>query len=37
MRYRGLYKNTERALTMLTLSNLYMARRLLVPPQAKSI
>jgi len=31
VRYRGLYKNTVRALTMFALSNLYLARRLLMP------
>ena len=33
VRYRGLYKNTVRALTMFALSNLYLARRLLMPRQ----
>jgi IS5 family transposase len=31
VRYRGLYKNTVRALTLFALSNLYLARRLLLP------
>jgi IS5 family transposase len=31
VRYRGLYKNTVRALTMFALSNLYLARRWLMP------
>ena len=31
VRYRGRYKNTVRALTFFALSNLYMARRLLMP------
>jgi len=30
VRYRGLYKNMVRALTMFALSNLYLARRLLM-------
>jgi IS5 family transposase len=30
VRYRGLYKNTARALTLFALSNLYLARRLLL-------
>lgn len=34
VRYRGIYKNTVRALTMFALANLYMARRRLLPPQA---
>ena len=37
VRYRGLYKNTVRALTMFALSNLYMARRLLMPPGANAV
>lgn len=36
VRYRGLYKNTVRALTMFALSNLYLARRLLMPQRAQS-
>ncbi len=32
VRYRGIYKNTVRALTMFALSNLYLARRRLLPP-----
>jgi IS5 family transposase len=35
VRYRGLYKNTVRALTLFALSNLYLARRLLLPAQAR--
>lgn len=35
VRYRGLYKNTVRTLTMFALSNLYLARRLLAPQQEK--
>jgi transposase, IS5 family len=31
VRYRGLYKNTVRAFTMFALSNLYLARRRLMP------
>jgi len=31
VRYRGLYKNTVRALTLFTLSNLYLVRRQLMP------
>jgi IS5 family transposase len=37
VRYRGLYKNTVRALTMFALSNLYLARRLLMPRQARCV
>jgi len=37
VRYRGLYKNTVWALTLFALSNLYLARRLLLPPQPKSV
>ena len=33
VRYRGLYKNTVRALMMFALSNLYLARRWLLPRQ----
>jgi IS5 family transposase len=33
VRYRGLYKNTVRALTLFALSNLYLVRRLLLPRQ----
>ena len=35
VRYRGLYKNTVRALTLFALSNLYLARRLLLPRQPR--
>lgn len=35
VRYRGLYKNTVRALAMFALSNLYLARRLLMPRQQR--
>jgi IS5 family transposase len=31
VRYRGLYKNTARALTMFALANLYLVRRRLLP------
>lgn len=31
VRYRGLYKNTVRALALFALSNLYLARRMLMP------
>jgi IS5 family transposase len=37
VRYRGLYKNTVRTLTLFALSNLYLARRLLAPQQAKCV
>jgi IS5 family transposase len=37
VRYRGLYKNTVRALTMFALSNLYLARRLLLPRQERCV
>jgi IS5 family transposase len=37
VRYRGLYKNTVRTLTLFALSNLYLARRLLAPQQARSV
>jgi IS5 family transposase len=37
VRYRGLYKNTVRALTMFALSNLYLARRLLLPQQERCV
>ena len=37
VRYRGLYKNTVRALTMFALSNLYLARRLLMPRQERCV
>ena len=37
VRYRGLYKNTVRALTMFALSNLYLARRLLMPRQDRCV
>jgi len=35
VRYRGLAKNTARAFTMFALANLYMARRELLPPEAR--
>ena len=35
VRYRGLVKNTARALTMFALANLYLMRRRLLPPGAK--
>jgi IS5 family transposase len=35
VRYRGLYKNTVRALTLFALSNLYLVRRLLLPRQER--
>jgi IS5 family transposase len=35
VRYRGLYKNTVRVLTLFALSNLYMVRHLLLPTQAR--
>lgn len=34
VRYRGIYKNTVRALTMFALANLYLVRRRLLPPGA---
>lgn len=37
VRYRGLYKNTVRALTLFALSNLYMVRRLLMPRQERCV
>lgn len=37
VRYRGLYKNTVRTLTLFALSNLYLARRLLAPQRARSV
>jgi IS5 family transposase len=37
VRYRGLYKNTVRALTMFALSNLYLARRLLMARQDRCV
>lgn len=37
VRYRGLYKNTVRALTLFALSNLYMARRRLLPEQERCV
>jgi IS5 family transposase len=37
VRYRGLYKNTVRALTLFALSNLYLARRLLLPRQERCV
>jgi IS5 family transposase len=37
VRYRGLYKNTVRALTMFALTNLYLARRLLAPGQERCV
>ena len=35
VRYRGIYKNTVRALTMFALANLYLVRRRLLPPGAR--
>ena len=35
VRYRGIYKNTVRALAMFALANLYMVRRRLLPPGAQ--
>lgn len=35
VRYRGIYKNTVRVLTMFALTNLYLARRLLAPRQER--
>jgi IS5 family transposase len=37
VRYRGLYKNTVRALTMFALSNLYLVRRWLRPRQERCV
>lgn len=37
VRYRGLYKNTVRALTMFALANLYLVRKQLMPPGAKYV
>jgi IS5 family transposase len=37
VRYRGLYKNTVRAQTMFALSNLYLARRLLMARQERCV
>jgi transposase, IS5 family len=37
VRYRGLYKNMVRTLTMFALSNLYLARRLLAPQQERCV
>jgi IS5 family transposase len=37
VRYRGLYKNTVRTLTLFALSNLYLARRLLAPEQVRCV
>jgi len=37
VRYRGLYKNTVRALTLFALSNLYLVRRLLMPRQESCV
>jgi len=37
VRYRGLYKNTVRALTLFALSNLYLVRRLLLPRQERCV
>jgi transposase, IS5 family len=37
VRYRGLYKNTVRALTLFALSNLYLARRRLLPQQERCV
>jgi IS5 family transposase len=36
VRYRGLYKNTVRALTLFALANLYLVRRLL-PRQERCV
>ncbi len=35
VRYRGLYKNTVRALAMFALSNLHLVRQRLLPPRAR--
>ena len=35
VRYRGIYKNTVRALAMFALANLYLVRRSLLPPGAR--
>ena len=35
VRYRGIYKNTVRALAMFALANLYLVRRRLLPPGAQ--
>ena len=35
VRYRGIYKNTVRALAMFALANLYLVRRRLLPPRAQ--
>jgi IS5 family transposase len=35
VRYRGIYKNTVRVFAMFALSNLYLARRRLMPRQAR--
>ena len=37
VRYRGIYKNTVRALTMFALANLYLVRRRLLPQGAKCV
>ncbi len=37
VRYRGLYKNTVRVLTLFALSNLYLARRWLAPMQERCV
>jgi transposase, IS5 family len=37
VRYRGLYKNTVRTLTMFALTNLYLVRRLLAPRQERCV
>ena len=37
VRYRGLFKNTVRALTLFALSNLYLARRSLLPQQERCV
>lgn len=37
VRYRGIYKNTVRALTTFALANLYLVRRRLLPPGARCV
>ena len=37
VRYRGIYKNTVRALAIFALANLYLVRRRLMPPGAKCV
>lgn len=37
VRYRGLYKNTARALAMFALANLYLVRRRLLPQRARCV